>query len=110
MGIQVASAAGARQALDAGADYLICQGTEAGGHVQSSNALYETLPAVVDEAKSVPVLAAGGIATGAHIRRALLAGASGGTGRHAVHRDQESVGAHRLQKMPSSAQTLATRY
>jgi nitronate monooxygenase len=77
MGIQVGSAAGARQALDAGADYLICQGTEAGGHVQSSNALYEALPAVVDEAKSVPVLAAGGIATGAHIRRALLAGASG---------------------------------
>jgi nitronate monooxygenase len=77
MGIQIASAAGARRALDVGADYLICQGTEAGGHVQATGALYELLPAVIDEAKTVPVLAAGGIAGGAHIRRALLAGASG---------------------------------
>jgi nitronate monooxygenase len=77
MGIQISSAAGARRALDAGADYLICQGTEAGGHVQATNALYEVLPAVIAEAKTLPVVAAGGIANGAHIRRALLAGASG---------------------------------
>ena len=77
MGIQVSSAAGARRALDAGADYLICQGTEAGGHVQATKTLYDVLPAVLDEAKAIPVVAAGGIANGAHIRRALLAGASG---------------------------------
>jgi nitronate monooxygenase len=77
MGIQISSVAGARRALDAGADYLICQGTEAGGHVQATSALYEVLPAVIDAAKTVPVLAAGGIANGAQIRRALLAGASG---------------------------------
>lgn len=77
MGIQISSVAGARCALDAGPDYLICQGTEAGGHVQATKALYEVLPAVLEEAKAVPVVAAGGIATGAHIRRALLAGASG---------------------------------
>ena len=77
MGIQISSVAGARRALDAGADYLICQGTEAGGHVQATKALYEVLPAVLDEAKAVPVVAAGGIANGVHIRRALLAGASG---------------------------------
>jgi NAD(P)H-dependent flavin oxidoreductase YrpB (nitropropane dioxygenase family) len=45
--------------------------------VQSTSALYEVLPAVIDAAKMVPVLAGGGIANGAHIRRALLAGASG---------------------------------
>jgi nitronate monooxygenase len=77
MGIQVGSAAGARRALDVGADYLICQGTEAGGHVQSTSALYDVLPAVIDVAKTVPVLAGGGIANGGHIKRALLAGASG---------------------------------
>ena len=77
MGIQTSSAAGARRALDVGSDYLICQGTEAGGHVQATKALYEILPGVIEEAKTVPVLAAGGIANGAHIRRALLAGASG---------------------------------
>lgn len=77
MGIQVSNSAGARRALDIGADYLICQGTEAGGHVQATRTLSEVLPAVVEEAKTIPVLAAGGIADGAHIRRALLAGASG---------------------------------
>ena len=77
MGIQIGSAAGARRAVDLGADYLICQGVEAGGHVQGTSALYEVLPAVIDAAKTVPVLAGGGIANGAHIRRALLAGASG---------------------------------
>ena len=77
MGIQISSAAGARRALDVGADYLICQGTEAGGHVQATRPLYEILSAMIDEAKTVPVLAAGGIASGTHIRRALLAGASG---------------------------------
>ena len=63
--------------MDAGADYLICQGTEAGGHVQATKALYDVLPDVLNEAKTVPVIAGGGIANGAHIRRALLAGASG---------------------------------
>jgi nitronate monooxygenase len=60
MGIQISSVAGARRALDVGADYLICQGTEAGGHVQSTRTLYEVLPAVIDEAKTVPVLGGAG--------------------------------------------------
>ena len=77
MGVQVGSAAGARRALDLGADYLICQGTEAGGHVQATQKLEEVLPSVIEEAKDVPVLAAGGIASGADIRRALLLGAAG---------------------------------
>src|ERR1700687_2839747 len=71
MGIQISSVAGATGALDVGADYLICQGTEAGGHVQATRTLYEVLPAVIDEAKTAPALAGGGIANGAHIRRAL---------------------------------------
>jgi NAD(P)H-dependent flavin oxidoreductase YrpB (nitropropane dioxygenase family) len=37
----------------------------------------ETLPKVLDEAKATPVLAAGGITTGADIRAVLSAGASG---------------------------------
>ena len=77
MGIQVGSVAGARRALDAGSAYLICQGTEAGGHVQAMSALYDVLGAVIEEAQTIPVIAAGGIANGAHIRRALGAGASG---------------------------------
>ncbi len=77
MGVQIASPEGAARALDLGADYLICQGTAAGGHVQAISPLEETLPRVLDIAKTTPVLAAGGVATGQDIRRALLVGASG---------------------------------
>ena len=76
-GVQVASGEGARAALDAGADYLVCQGVEAGGHVQASSSLLDALTAVLAEANRQPVLAAGGIADGAGIRRVLQAGASG---------------------------------
>ena len=77
MGVQVTGAESARAALDLGADYLVCQGTEAGGHVQANSRLYETLPKVLDEAKLTPVIAAGGIGNGAGIRAVLSAGASG---------------------------------
>jgi nitronate monooxygenase len=43
IGMQVTSAESARAALDLGADYLVCQGTEAGGHVQATRGLYEAL-------------------------------------------------------------------
>jgi len=76
LGMQVTSAESARVALDLGADYLVCQGTEAGGHVQATRGLYEALPIVLEEAKQKPVVAAGGIGNGEGIRKALLAGAS----------------------------------
>src|SRR5581483_8514645 len=74
-GVQIASRQGARAALDTGADFLICQGAEAGGHVQAHRGLYEILPAVLEVAQDKPVLAAGGIADGAGIYRVLAAGA-----------------------------------
>ncbi len=78
VGVQVTSARGARRAInDAGADFLVCQGVEAGGHVQSATALWELLPQVVAEANGVPVIAAGGIGDGAGIARALQLGATG---------------------------------
>lgn len=77
LGIQVVSAQGALQALELQPDYLICQGIEAGGHVQSSSALQDLLPKVVAVAGSVPVIAAGGIGDAAAIRRVLDLGASG---------------------------------
>jgi nitronate monooxygenase len=76
LGMQVTSRESAKVALDLGADYLVCQGTEAGGHVQASRGLYEALPNVLEEAKQKPVIASGGIGDGAGIRKALLAGAS----------------------------------
>jgi nitronate monooxygenase len=76
LGMQVTSTESARAALDLGADYLVCQGTEAGGHVQATKGLYEALPKVLEEAKQKPVIASGGIGNGEGIRKALLAGAS----------------------------------
>lgn len=76
-GVQIANAEGAQRAVDLGADYLICQGFEAGGHVQSAAPLEEALPRVVAVAGRVPVIAGGGIAHGHAIRRALLADAAG---------------------------------
>jgi nitronate monooxygenase len=75
-GAQVTSAESARAALDLGADYLVCQGTEAGGHVQATRGLYETLLLVLEEARDKPVVAAGGIGNGAGVYKALAAGAS----------------------------------
>lgn len=68
---------GARAALDLGVDYLVCQGVEAGGHVQSSTPLHDLLPRILEEAHQTPVLAAGGIGHGSKIREVLFAGAAG---------------------------------
>ena len=81
LGVQVTGAGSTRQALDLGADYLVCQGMEAGGHVQGIRPLDQTLDEVLDQARQVrggvPVLASGGIATGADIQRVVGRGADG---------------------------------
>jgi nitronate monooxygenase len=75
-GVQIGAVDGARRALDEGCDFLICQGIEAGGHVQSSTPLHALLEAAVAEAKGVPVVAAGGLADGADIAKVISLGAS----------------------------------
>jgi nitronate monooxygenase len=75
VGVQVGSVGGAREAIAAGADFIIVQGIEAGGHVQSSTPLETLLKDVLPIAQSLPIVAAGGIATGADIARALRLGA-----------------------------------
>lgn len=67
----------ARQALDAGADILIAQGTEAGGHGASRTTL-DIVPAIVDLAAGrVPIVAAGGIGDGRGLAAMMMLGASG---------------------------------
>jgi nitronate monooxygenase len=77
LGIQVTSEASAKAALDLGADYLVCQGTEAGGHVHASRPLTEALERVLKIAGDVPVVASGGIATGHKMREYMQMGAAG---------------------------------
>jgi len=74
---QVQSIALAKEAIAAGADVLVAQGTEAGGH-GASRGLVSLVPEVVDlVGPTVPVVAAGGIADGRGLAAALMLGASG---------------------------------
>ena len=63
-------------ALDAGADALIAQGMEAGGHVFGTTPLAELIPSVVEAAAGVPVAAAGGIVDGVDVATAFKLGAT----------------------------------
>jgi NAD(P)H-dependent flavin oxidoreductase YrpB (nitropropane dioxygenase family) len=79
-GVKVAALVGqakhARRQLDAGVDLLIAQGTEAGGHTGTIATMVLT-PEIVEVAAGVPVLAAGGIASGRQMAAALALGAAG---------------------------------
>ncbi|MDU0311894.1 NAD(P)H-dependent flavin oxidoreductase [Rhizobium sp. 10PS4] len=71
----------ARRAIDVGADVLVVQGTEAGGHGLVARSTMPFVPSVVDlvakVAPSVIVVAAGGIADGRGLAASLMLGADG---------------------------------
>jgi nitronate monooxygenase len=73
---QVQSMQHAREAIAAGADILVAQGNEAGGHTGQMN-LLPFLARILDAFPDVPVMAAGGIASGRTLAGALAAGADG---------------------------------
>jgi nitronate monooxygenase len=74
--IQVTNLYETRQAADLGADVIVVQGTEAGGH-SGTRATLPFVPIVVDMVSPTPVLAAGGIADGRGLAAALCLGAAG---------------------------------
>jgi enoyl-[acyl-carrier protein] reductase II len=75
--VQVGSAAAAREAVARGADMVVAQGWEAGGHNYGGLPTFVLVPAVADAVAPVPVLAAGGVATGRQLAAALMLGAAG---------------------------------
>ena len=72
---QVGSVDEAKTALRRGAQGLVVQGSEAGGHNRAAAATFSLLPAVIDAVPSVPVVASGGIADGRTVAAALALGA-----------------------------------
>ena len=73
---QVGSVAEAVAAQDAGCDFVIAQGIEAGGHIRGTLGLLPLLSAVLD-AISIPVLGAGGIGSPRSVAAVLATGAAG---------------------------------
>lgn len=73
---QVQSMQQAREAVAGGADIIVAQGNEAGGHTGSMN-LLPLLGHVLDTFPDVPVMAAGGIGNGRTLAAVLAAGAQG---------------------------------
>ena len=74
---QVQTLAQAREAAVAGADVIIAQGRDAGGHSGTTRGTMGLVPAVVDAVAPIPVVAAGGIADGRGLAAALALGAAG---------------------------------
>jgi len=89
---QVQEAAMAEEAATAGADILVAQGTEAGGH-GASRGLITLVPEIVDLVKGrIPVVAAGGIADGRGLAAALMLGAAGVLMGTRFYASQEAAG------------------
>ena len=60
----------------AGLDFVVCQGTEGGGHCGEISSLV-LWPQVIDAVGDLPVLAAGGIGNGRQVAAAMAMGAAG---------------------------------
>jgi NAD(P)H-dependent flavin oxidoreductase YrpB (nitropropane dioxygenase family) len=102
-----------RRALASGVDLIVAQGYDAGAHTGPIGT-FTLVPQIVDAAGEVPVLAAGGVATGRHLAAALAMGAQGvwcgtmwlTTTEHTAH-----LHPHLVDKLlaATSADTVVTR-
>jgi nitronate monooxygenase len=110
---QVNSGDSAERAAEAGVDFLVAQGTDAGGHTGSVG----TVPLLqrvleVGEAATLPVLAAGGLATGRAVAGVLAMGAAGawmGTRFCATLESTGAEGAKRRILEAEETHTILTR-
>jgi nitronate monooxygenase len=106
----------ARQALDAGADVIVAQGGEAGGHGMTVRSTFTLVPDVVDlvaeRSPGTLVVAAGGVADGRGLAAALALGADGalvGTRLWATPEALVSPRAHQRAIQASGDDTFRTR-
>ncbi len=73
----VGSVREAVEAAEAGADIIVAQGYEAGGHVRGSLGIIALIPQVVDAVNQIPVIAAGAISDARGVAAARALGAAG---------------------------------
>ncbi|QWG25630.1 nitronate monooxygenase [Bradyrhizobium sediminis] len=105
---QVQDEAMAQQALEAGADILVAQGSEAGGHGASRTTI-DIVPAIVDLAAGrVPVVAAGGIGDGRGLAAMMVLGAAGVLLGTRFYASQECDGAEEAKKRICAARSGST--
>jgi nitronate monooxygenase len=105
---QVQDVEGARAAKTAGADVIVAQGAEAGGH-GAARATLPLVPAVADAVSPTPVLAAGGIADGRGLAAALLLGAQGVLMGTRFYAATEALGHDRAKELIVAAEGGDTR-
>lgn len=74
---QIQTVADAVSAAQTGADVIVAQGQDSGGHGRPGRGTFGLVPAVVDAVEPVPVVAAGGIMDGRGLAAALMLGAQG---------------------------------
>jgi nitronate monooxygenase len=113
---QVHSVRQAREALEVGADVIVAQGGEAGGHGTGARSTFTFVPELADlladVAPDTPLLAAGGVADGRGVAAALTLGADGvlvGTRFWAAAEAQVSSVAQRRAVEASGDDTARTR-
>jgi nitronate monooxygenase len=108
---QVGDVRRALHAVNAGADIIVARGAEAGGHGEPRVGILPLLTAILDRV-DVPVVAAGGIATGRGLAAVLAAGAAAawvGTAFSACPESMISDGARLALLGADETQTTTTR-
>jgi nitronate monooxygenase len=105
---QVQTVAQAREAVEQGAQIVVAQGTEAGGH-SGARATLPLVPAVIDAVAPIPVIAAGGIADGRGLAAMLCLGAAGVLCGTAFYCSEESLADSRAKDVVLAASGDATQ-
>lgn len=109
---QVATAAEALEAVDAGADVIVAQGTESGGHGRPELSIHDSLAAISQAVPDTPLVAAGGMNTQDDLDAAHEYGAAGvamGTAFYATHEAVDAIEAKNRLVEVGGADTVRSR-
>jgi NAD(P)H-dependent flavin oxidoreductase YrpB (nitropropane dioxygenase family) len=104
----VGSAEEAKRVVAAGADVVVAQGWDAGGHVWGQVGTLALVPAVVDAVAPTPVIAAGGIGDARGVAAVLALGAQGAwVGTRFLMAEEAPVHEHYRRRLIEAAETDA---